>query len=139
MGRHLAPGAVFLWSTDFSPSPEASFLSSAQKSTAASCLSTWLTGEKAAGLLLTEEQTEGGSGRGQARGTGQVQCVFRTWLKGPCHKDFTLIPSRIFKFPSQPRQQNFTLPEAPYSPCFTPAHPRGSERPPRGPFFFRLR
>lgn len=50
-GRHLAPGAVLLWSTGFSPSPEASFLSSAQKSATASCLSPWLTGEKAAGVI----------------------------------------------------------------------------------------
>ena len=86
------PGAAFLWPIGFSPSLEALFLCSSQKSSTAPCLAPdrWVRlGGEAAGPFFTEEETGGGPGKGQAWGTGQVQWIFRTWLKGPFYEDFT--------------------------------------------------
>ena len=120
------PGAAFLWPIGFSPSLGALFLCSSQKSSTAPCLAPdrWVRlGREAAGSFFTEEETGGGPGKGQAWGTGQVQWIFRTWLKGPFYEDFTLISSRIFRFPSHPRQQPSCSPTP-----STPLRPPVSQR-----------
>lgn len=79
--------------------------------------------EEAAGLLFTEEETEGGQGKAQAWGTGQVQCVFRTCPKGPCHEGFGFPGYSEMSFRAQAAELH--LPTAHPS----PPPPQGSDAP----------
>lgn len=74
---------------------EGASLPSSQKSATAPTCHRWTGFKEAAGFLFTEEETEGGPGKGQAWGSGQLRCVSGTRPKGPGHKHLLWFPAGI--------------------------------------------